>query len=168
MRYIFIIMATLVLMGCATKQKDIIADHNSGRGVVSKVYDVDFDTAWLAVTTVMKWNKAEELHENKDEGYVTGIVGRNSAGGRATRSGLLGAWGAYSNNYGSYVGVWVIRGAGGTATVDAISRNTVVDVPQSGPRANDLHGQISQTIELIKSGAPLPDEPPANIVGNSE
>lgn len=131
---------------------------------MSRVYDVDFDTAWLAATTVMKWNKAEELHENKDKGYVTGIVGRDPMGDIVLRSGMFGVFSSYANNYGSYVGIWVHH----DGTIDTASRETTTGAPQSGPRANDLHGQIAQTIELIKSGAPLPDEPPANIVGNSE
>jgi predicted trehalose synthase len=156
---------SIFIGGCATKQKDVLADYSTGKGVVSKVYHVNQTDGWIAATTLMRWSAAEELQENRSAGYMTGIVGREGQKSRSVTAALWGPITAFGmNSYGSYVGIWIEPISASEIKISVVSRNTVVDQPQTGPKADEVHAQLGKILDLMATGKPLPDAPPADIV----
>jgi hypothetical protein len=142
----------------------VTADLNSDREVIYKTYAVNEWTALAAADAFMRWNEAVDVAKNEETRTITAIVGRDSALSRAGQTGLWGPIGAFTINYGSYVGIRVVSIGVNECRVGVTSQNTAIGWPQTGPRVEDVHAQLAKILDLMASGKPLPDAPPADIV----
>lgn len=92
MKTLLAVIAVMIMTsGCASLQDlkgDVLQARKSGEGAM-KVYPVSADQAWDITEAVFRWEKTDELEENRAENYVI------------TSSGIKMA------AFGTVIGVWI-------------------------------------------------------------
>jgi len=68
--WIFLVVFSFFIhMGCANTLSDLVRSKEEGKGT-SKVYNVNVDQAWEIARKVLQWESADDIKENRSEGYM--------------------------------------------------------------------------------------------------
>jgi hypothetical protein len=136
-----LLLATIAigaLSGCASTE-DAVKAKNEG---VAKTHEVSSDQAWKITLTVLKWNGAYDIEEHRDKGYVTAEI----------EASLF--------SYGSVIAVWVEPEGQEKTRVTAVAKRRLQTNAFTGLSEDKFHEQFVRAAKILKSGSPLPEEPP--------
>ncbi len=64
-----VVFSFLIYTGCANTLNELVRSKKEGKGT-SKVYPVSADQAWEIARKVLQWEGAEDIKENRSEGYM--------------------------------------------------------------------------------------------------
>jgi len=136
----FVLLLYLSIPGCAT-MSDVLKSKNEG---TVQVYRVRADRAWDIAVTVLRWEGAETIEEHRKDGYMLTTVGEN----------LVSA--------GSVVGVWVEPGNKDNTKVTIVTKRKMQTNIATGLTESTFHARFAQAVKIVRSGKPLPLEPPSS------
>ncbi len=132
-------LSLLVLVnGCQTTG-DVFKSKDEG---TSKVYPVNKDQAWKIAMMVFRWEGADAIEEHKDEGYMLTSSGMN----------LITA--------GSVMGAWVDPVGTDQTKVTVVTKRRIATNFATTLTESTFHNRFAQGVTIVKSGQPLPYEPP--------
>ena len=133
-----VIIMLFIFVGCAT-MGDVIRSKQEG---TSEVYSVNADQAWDIAKIVFRWEGADAIEEHRKEGYMLTSSGMNMVSAGA----VMGAWIEPIGKNSTKVTV---------VTKRRLSMNLATTLTES-----TFHERFAQAVEIVKSGRPLPVEPP--------
>ena len=125
--------------GCAT-MSDVLKSKDEA---AAKVYPVKADQAWEIAMTVWRWEGCETIEEHRSSGYMLTTVGQNFV------------------SAGSLVGVWVESVNASKTKVTVVTKRKVQTNLATGLTETTFHDTFAQAVEIVKSGKPLPIDPPS-------
>jgi hypothetical protein len=128
------------LSGCAT-MSDVMKSKEDG---TAHTYPVKADQAWEIAMTVLRWEGCETIEEHRSSGYMLTTFGQN----------LVSA--------GSLVGVWVDPIDATNTKVTVVAKRKVQTNLATGLTESTFQDRFAQAVEIVKSGKPLPVDPPAS------
>ncbi len=64
-----VVLSFLIVGGCANSFSELVRSKEEGKGT-SRVYKVNVDQAWEIAKKVLRWEGADEIRENRSEGYM--------------------------------------------------------------------------------------------------
>jgi hypothetical protein len=108
--FLAVLAVSLIVIGCASRQTlsdKVLLEKKSGNGGVTKIYPVSADQAWEITEAVFRWEKTDEVNENREENYMLASSGMKMAA------------------FGSVMGVWI-------EPVDQTTTKITVIVKQRG------------------------------------
>ncbi|HXX63495.1 MAG TPA: hypothetical protein VEO56_06815 [Bacteroidota bacterium] len=121
---------------------DVIAGKADG---TVEVYPVTMDQAWEIALAVFHWGGCETIEEHRTEGYML-----TSTGGSFVTSGSL-------------MGAWIEPEGDSKVKVTVVSKRRVAASIASGLSESSFQSRFAQAVDIIKSGANLPLQPPAPV-----
>jgi hypothetical protein len=146
-KLIIAVLAVLMMtVGCASLQvlsDQVVQAKMAGKGGVTKVYPVSANQAWEIAEAVFRWEKADEVTENRKENYLVASSGMKMAA------------------FGTVMGVWI-------EPVDQITTRLTVIVKQRGDcceltslTPKRFFQRFEQGVAYVKGGRKLPISNPA-------
>jgi len=121
---------------------DVIAGKADG---TVALYPVTQDQAWEIALAVFHWGGCETIEEHRAEGYML-----TSTGGNFVTSGSL-------------MGAWIEPDGNSEVKVTVVSKRRVAASIASGLSESSFHKRFAQAVDIIKSGAKLPLQPPPPV-----
>lgn len=137
--FLFILVTLFTLAGCAS-MSDVLQSKNEG---TVNVYSVNEEQAWKIAMTVLRWENAETIEEHRNEHYMLTTTGVN----------LVSA--------GTLIGVWVEPVNDNDTKITVVTKRKMQTNVATGLTETTFQKRFSQAVEIVKSGNPLPVEPPA-------
>lgn len=142
MRRIIYSAITLIIMfafsGCAS-MSDILKSKDEG---LKRDYNVSTDKAWEIAITVLRWEGCETIEQHRNEGYLLTTTAANFV------------------TAGTLVGVWFDEISSDLTKVTIVTKRKIQTNLATGLTENTFHKRFAQAVEIVKSGNPLPIEPP--------
>jgi len=139
--FLAVLTVSLLVIGCASRQTlsdKVILEKKSGTGGVTKSYPVSADQAWEITSSVFRWEKTDEVIENREENYMLASSGMKMAA------------------FGSVMGVWI-------EPVDQITTKITVILKQRGNcceftnlTLKRFFQNFEKGVSIVKSGRKLP------------
>lgn len=139
----FSLIIAVCLSGCLASMSDILTAKQNGEGL-TRVYDIDYDTAWEISKAVLRWEKTETIEEHKLEGYMLTFAGENLI----SEGTVMGAF------------FDVVDSQHTQVTFISKRKKTmqlVTDLPEG-----TYHKRFQQAVDILKSGQRLPIEAPSS------
>lgn len=137
--------ALMVANGCASTQElshVAIQEGKSAKQGVTRVYPVSANQAWEITRAVFRWEKTDEVLENRKENYVI------------TSSGMKMAV------FGSVIVVWIEPVDGDSTRVTAVSKNRDDRFVLTGLTPDHFQDRFNQGVDILQRGGKLPCIPP--------
>jgi hypothetical protein len=128
--------------GCRT-MSDVVKDKESG---TTKVYAVDSDQAWKIAMQVFRWEGSDAIEEHRDQNMMLTSSGMN-------------LW-----SPGSFMGAWVEAIDATTTKVTIVTKRRIATQLATTLTETTFHNRFQQAVDIVKSGKPLPIEPPSTEV----
>lgn len=129
--------------GCQGMES-VMAARMAGEGD-GRTYPVTPDEAWKISKHVLRWEGAEAIEENREEGYLTCTFGMNLV------------------SSGSLAGVWIEKAAEDASKVTVICRRRVVTNVATVMTEGTFHRWFAKGVELLRAGRPLPKTHPRDL-----
>jgi len=128
----------ITLSGCAS-MSDVLKSKDEG---TVNVYPVNEEQAWKIAMTVLRWEDCETIEEHRDEHYMLTTTGMNMV------------------SAGTLVGVWVESVNEDDTKVTVVTKRKMQTNLATGLTETTFQKRFAQAVEIVKSGQPLPIEPP--------
>jgi len=125
-------------MGCAS-MSDVLSSKDDG---TAEVYPVDKEQAWDISVAILRWSGTDAIEMHERQGY------------------MLTSKGANFITWGSMIGVWVEPVDSNNTKVTIVTKRKLGYSVATGLTESSFHYKFHKTINLIKSGKPLPIEEP--------
>lgn len=137
-RVAFVAVLSSLTQACRT-MSDVIKSKDEG---TVEVYAVDSDRAWKIAMQVFRWEGADAIEEHRDQNVMLTSSGFN----------LVTA--------GTYMGAWVEPVDANTTKVTCVTKRRIATNIATTLTETTFHNRFRQAVEIVKSGKPLPLEPP--------
>jgi hypothetical protein len=142
MKTLLAVIAVMIMTsGCASLQDlkdDVLQARKSGQEGVMKVYPVSADQAWDITEAVFRWEKTDELEENREEKYVI------------TSSGIKMA------AFGTVMGVWIEPADKSNTKITVISRQRGDCCILTNLTAPHFFKRFEEGVAIVRRGGKLP------------
>jgi hypothetical protein len=135
----------LVAQGCRS-MSDVIKDKDSG---TVETYPVDSDQAWKIAMQVFRWEGADAIEEHRDQNMMLTSSGMNF-------------WSA-----GAFMGAWIEAIDPTTTKVTVVTKRRIATNIATTLTETTFHRRFRQAVAIVKSGKPLPIEPPQQTVAEN-
>lgn len=129
----------LIFIGGCQTTGDVFQAKDEG---TAKVYPVNKEQAWKIAMMVFRWEGADAIEEHKDEGYML------------TSSGMSLV------TYGSVMGAWVDPIGTDQTKVTVVTKRRIATNFVTTLTESTFHTRFAQGVDIVKSGNPLPHNPP--------
>jgi hypothetical protein len=126
--------------GCRT-MSDVIKDKESG---TVQVYPVASDQAWKIAIQVFRWEGTDAIEEHRDQNMMLTSSGMNLV------------------SMGAFMGAWVEALDPEHTKVTVVTKRKVATNLATTLTETTFHRRFQQAVALVKSGKPLPIEPPTD------
>lgn len=136
--YLCAVLISLLFFSCAS-MSDVLKSKDEG---TANVYPVSQDQAWEISVSVLRWEDCETIEEHRNQNYMLTTVGQNFV------------------SSGSLVGVWVEPSDDDNTKVTIVTKRKVQTNLATGLTETTFHRRFAQAVDIVKSGKPLPIEPP--------
>jgi hypothetical protein len=123
---------------CRT-MSDVVKNKDEG---TVQVYPVNSDQAWKIAMQVFRWEGADAIEEHRDENMMLTSSGFNFV------------------TAGTYMGAWVEPLNANTTKVTCVTKRRIATNVATTLTETTFHDRFRQAVEIVKSGKPLPIEPP--------
>jgi len=133
-------LAALLLTGCATMGQ-VIAEKEEGGGTAS-TYPVSLDDAWKISLQVFRWEGAGPIEQHRDQRYMLTEASLN----------------LYS--YGTLMGAWFTPLAPSETRVTVVTKRRMKTNVFTVLTESTYHDRFGQAVDILKTGKPIPNEPP--------
>jgi hypothetical protein len=127
------------MLGCAS-MSDVLRSKDDGS---VQVYSVNQDKAWEIAITVLRWEDCETIEEHRKDNYMLTTTGQNFV------------------SAGTLIGVWVEPINEVNTKVTVVTKRKVQTNVSTGLTETTFQNRFAQAVEIVKSGKPLPIEPPS-------
>jgi len=146
--YIFpaILLALIYFSGCATTADAVRSKHDG----TSDVYDISPEQAWLVAKTVLQWEDADDVVENKQAGYITAIIPSSAI------------------SMGAVVAVWVDLFGKEYSKVTVVTKRRMQTNLATTLTESTFHRRFAEAVDILKSGKPLPAKAPSDTFKRSQ
>ncbi len=146
-KLVFALFASLLMTSsCASLPElsdQVVQAKMVGNEGVTKVYPVSVNQAWEIAEAVFRWEKCDEVTENRQENYMITSTGMKMLA------------------FGSVMGVWLEPIDESTTKVTVVTRRRVEKDFFTKLDAPTFFERFERGIEIVKEGKKLPVVPPA-------
>jgi hypothetical protein len=135
-----VIAAIIMTSGCASLpdlKGEVIRARKSGEGVM-KAYPVSVDQAWDITGAVFRWEKTDELEENRAENYVITSSGMKMAA------------------FGTVMGVWLEPTDRSNTKLTVITRQRGDCCVLTNLTAPHFFKRFEEGVAIVRNGGKLP------------
>lgn len=133
-----LILSSLYLIGCAS-MSDVLSSKDDGTAVV---YPVNKNEAWDISVAILRWSGTDAIEMHQRQGY------------------MLTSKGANFITWGSMIVVWVEPVDSNNTKVIIVTKRKLGYSVATGLTEKTFQNKFHKTVNIIKSGKPLPIEEP--------
>lgn len=133
-----LLACTLLGAACST-MSDVMKSKDEG---TSAVYPVTTEQAFDIARTVFRWEGCDAIEEHESEGYMLTSSGANWV------------------SYGAVMGAWVDADGPDRTKVTVVTKRRLSTDIATTLTESTFQKRFQQAVEIVKSGKPLPIEPP--------
>jgi hypothetical protein len=137
-RLVLVAAISSLTQACRT-MSDVIKNKDEG---TVEVYPVNSDQAWKIAMQVFRWEGADAIEEHRDQNLMLTSSGFN----------LVTA--------GTYMGAWVEPVDTNITKVTCVTKRRIATNIATTLTETTFHNRFRQAVGIVKSGKPLPIEPP--------
>ncbi len=145
-RHLIMALSVIFLMsGCASMQElttEVMKARSTGTAGVTKVYPITEEQAWDVARAVFRWEKTDEVEENRKEHYMITSTGMKMVA------------------FGSVMGVWIEPVDSKHTKLTVISMRRVASDTFTRLTVSRFYERFDEGLKIIKSGKKLPVIPP--------
>ncbi len=140
LRVILISLSIFIFLfaGCAS-MNDVLNSKDEG---TVQVYAVNSDQAWDIAKTVFRWEGTDAIEEHKDQNYMLTSSGANFV------------------SMGTVMGAWIEPVDANNTKVTIVTKRRMATNVATTLTESTFQKRFAQAVDIVKSGKPLPINPP--------